>query len=116
METHSTALSRVNQGRKNMMVAVRVRPLSDRETNSGVHSCCQVLQGGRTVTIEKAQSAKYLRSQKGSLHEYTFDAAFGSTSTQQEIYQATTKPFMKQVIDGFNVTVFAYGATGSGKV
>ena len=31
------------------------------------------------------------------------------------MYEKTTKPYLKNLIDGFNVTVFAYGATGAGK-
>lgn len=50
-----------------------------------------------------------------SINEYSFDAAFDEDSTQQQVYDATTKPFIQQVIDGYNVTVFAYGATGAGK-
>ena len=50
-----------------------------------------------------------------SLNEYCFDAAFDSSSTQREVYEQTTKKFIPNVIDGYNVTVFAYGATGAGK-
>jgi len=42
--------------------------------------------------------------------------AFEEESTQQDVYNGTAKEFVPSLLDGFNVTVFAYGATGSGKV
>lgn len=99
---------------KNMVVAVRVRPLSQKETAAGHKQCCNLLSD-KIVVISKEQQAKYLRSQKGSCNEYAFDAAFDERSTQREVYEATTKPFMAKLVDGYNVTVFAYGATGAGK-
>ncbi|CAM9281324.1 unnamed protein product, partial [Ectocarpus fasciculatus] len=97
-----------------MIVAVRVRPLSQRETAAGHKQCCNLLSD-KIVVISKQQQAKYLRSQKGSMNEYAFDAAFDEHSSQQQVYDATAKPFMKKLVEGFNVTVFAYGATGAGK-
>ena len=47
-----------------------------------------------------------------SVNEYCFDAAFDSHCTQIEIYEKTAKKFIPNLIDGYNVTVFAYGATG----
>lgn len=34
---------------------------------------------------------------------------------QEEVYEATTKNLAQDVLNGYNATVFAYGATGSGK-
>ena len=34
---------------------------------------------------------------------------------QEEVYGRTTKPLVENVLQGYNATVFAYGATGSGK-
>lgn len=34
---------------------------------------------------------------------------------QDEVYEKTTKNLVKDILVGFNATVFAYGATGSGK-
>jgi kinesin family protein 18/19 len=32
-----------------------------------------------------------------------------------DVYNGSTKPYIGDVLDGINVTVFAYGATGAGK-
>jgi hypothetical protein len=35
--------------------------------------------------------------------------------TQLDVFERTTQPLLRHVLDGFNATVFAYGATGCGK-
>jgi hypothetical protein len=47
--------------------------------------------------------------------KYTFDVAFGAECTNSRLYKATIAPLIKRVVNGHNCTVFAYGATGSGK-
>ncbi|XP_011647171.1 kinesin-like protein KIF19 [Pogonomyrmex barbatus] len=47
--------------------------------------------------------------------QYLYDIVFGETSTQEEVYEGTTKNLAQDVLNGYNATVFAYGATGSGK-
>jgi kinesin family protein 18/19 len=46
---------------------------------------------------------------------FGFDRVFDETCTQQDVYEATTRTLLDSVLDGFNATVFAYGATGCGK-
>ena len=47
--------------------------------------------------------------------QFFFDHVFDKNTSQQEVYNKTTKPLLESIIEGFNATVFAYGATGSGK-
>ena len=56
-----------------------------------------------------------LRKHRSNERQYVFDATFGADSTQQEVYEKTTQPLVKSVLEGFHATVFAYGATGAGK-
>jgi kinesin family protein 18/19 len=46
---------------------------------------------------------------------FGFDRVFDENITQGDVYEATTKNLLDSVLDGFNATVFAYGATGCGK-
>ncbi|KAF2006324.1 kinesin-domain-containing protein [Amniculicola lignicola CBS 123094] len=46
---------------------------------------------------------------------FGFDRVFDENTTQGDVYEATTKPLLDSVLDGYNATVFAYGATGCGK-
>lgn len=47
--------------------------------------------------------------------KFIFDKVFDQTSTQEEVYAGAVKPLLDTVLDGFNASVFAYGATGCGK-
>lgn len=40
---------------------------------------------------------------------------FGPKAQQRSIYDQAISPIVKEVLDGFNCTVFAYGQTGTGK-
>jgi len=46
---------------------------------------------------------------------FRFDHVFGKHSTQPEVYNNTGSPIVESVLNGYNGTIFAYGATGSGK-
>jgi len=57
----------------------------------------------------------YQRSQDRISKRFTFDRVFGPSSSQVDIYNIVVSPLLKQVIAGYNCTVFAYGQTGTGK-
>ncbi|KAG7449439.1 kinesin-domain-containing protein [Guyanagaster necrorhizus] len=46
---------------------------------------------------------------------FMFDKVFDHEARQQHVYEATAQPLLKGLLDGYNATVFAYGATGCGK-
>uniref|UniRef100_H2ZQE9 Kinesin-like protein n=1 Tax=Ciona savignyi TaxID=51511 RepID=H2ZQE9_CIOSA len=46
---------------------------------------------------------------------FTFDRVFGPASTQEQVYVAGARPIVKDVLEGYNGTIFAYGQTSSGK-
>lgn len=47
--------------------------------------------------------------------QYAFDYAFDENAEQVAVFEKTTQSLIDGIIDGFNATVFAYGATGAGK-
>jgi kinesin family protein 18/19 len=46
---------------------------------------------------------------------FAFDRIFDQNASQGEVYENTTRNLLDSVLDGYNATVFAYGATGCGK-
>lgn len=46
---------------------------------------------------------------------FGFDRVFDENTSQGDVYEATTRNLLESVLDGYNATVFAYGATGCGK-
>lgn len=46
---------------------------------------------------------------------YVYDGVLDEHSTQEQVYKQTVHPLLEGILDGYNATVFAYGATGAGK-
>uniref|UniRef100_A0A670HSS0 Kinesin-like protein n=1 Tax=Podarcis muralis TaxID=64176 RepID=A0A670HSS0_PODMU len=46
---------------------------------------------------------------------YVFDRVFPSNTSQEQVYNACAKQIVKDVLEGYNGTIFAYGQTSSGK-
>lgn len=56
-----------------------------------------------------------VESSRSKQKTFTFDLLFGEDASQAEIFSKTAQPMVKPILNGFNSTVFAYGATGAGK-
>lgn len=113
--------------KNNMIVAVRSRPLSKRELDFSNISTITI-SNREVVTVMdpleynySSEGQMYLNEEKqmtitkSKEHQFAFDFAFDEKASQEEVYHYTTEMLLKNVIDGFNATVLAYGATGSGK-
>ncbi|XP_019761161.1 kinesin-like protein KIF19 isoform X1 [Dendroctonus ponderosae] len=93
-----------------LMVAVRVRPLKNDEPHRVLYAADR-----KSVILEDSDKSDAIRQKKGVERHYTFDVVFNETSFQEEVYDVTTRSLVKDVLNGYNGTVFAYGATGAGK-
>jgi len=63
----------------------------------------------KTVTVIKGTGSRQIKS------SYKFDNVFTSFSTQEDVFEATLRPIIRDVLMGYESTVFAYGQTGTGK-
>uniref|UniRef100_A0A3Q3MF99 Kinesin-like protein n=1 Tax=Mastacembelus armatus TaxID=205130 RepID=A0A3Q3MF99_9TELE len=75
------------------------------------------------------QTGIYVASCKNSSHQnlfilfswspqgrsYVFDRVFPTNTTQEQVYNTCAKQIVKDVLCGYNGTIFAYGQTSSGK-
>lgn len=69
-----------------------------------------------TDPLSKMQKLAFPKSKPRSReYRFVFDKLFDSDTSQEDVYSATTRPLLNSILDGFNATVFAYGATGCGK-
>ncbi|KAH8268693.1 hypothetical protein KR026_012092 [Drosophila bipectinata] len=84
-----------------LVVAVRVRPSLE-----ATERCIEVISGG---------SLLYDDGGKSRPRQYSYDHVFRENDTQEQVYKTTTAPLVRDVLNGLNAAVFAYGATGSGK-
>lgn len=92
-------------------VVARVRPLlkSEREEDIIVRSA--------DATDDSRSSLLKIPNPKNLSEEYSFqfNSVYGQDSTQQEIFDAEVTPTVKHLFLGYDVTLFAYGSTGTGK-
>jgi kinesin family protein 2/24 len=95
-------------------VAVRKRPMSDKEWNKGDHESATCHHPNVTIHTPKV---KVDGIQKSMTHAtYQFDYSFGDDSSTDQIYVSTTMPIVDYVLEtNKRGTIFAYGQTGSGK-
>ncbi|KAL2085816.1 hypothetical protein ACEWY4_019136 [Coilia grayii] len=81
-------------------VMCRFRPLNNAEVERG-DQYIPKFQGEENVVIAGKP--------------YVFDRVFQSNTTQEQVYNACAQKIVKDVLEGYNGTIFAYGQTSSGK-
>uniref|UniRef100_A0A8C6PBW0 Kinesin-like protein n=1 Tax=Nothobranchius furzeri TaxID=105023 RepID=A0A8C6PBW0_NOTFU len=81
-------------------VMCRFRPLNSSEVTRG-DKYIPKFQGEDTIVIGGKP--------------YMFDRVFQSSTTQEQVYNACAQKIVKDVLEGYNGTIFAYGQTSSGK-
>lgn len=89
-------------------VAIRMRPLNEREKSSGQEACFRCLPDQNAIV--QLKDGKEL---DGHFHQY--DRSFDETSTTDSIYEYVGKDLVAGVVNGISGTIFAYGQTSSGK-
>ncbi|TVU19285.1 hypothetical protein EJB05_35424 [Eragrostis curvula] len=92
--------------RGNIRVFCRCRPLSADEVNRGCSSVVEIDPSHET-------ELQFLPTEK-ERKAFRFDHVFGPEDDQEAVF-SETMPVVRSVMDGFNVCIFAYGQTGTGK-
>uniref|UniRef100_A0A8C7S282 Kinesin-like protein n=1 Tax=Oncorhynchus mykiss TaxID=8022 RepID=A0A8C7S282_ONCMY len=70
---------------------------------------------------EVTRGDKYIPKFQGEDHvvvgskPFQFDRVFQPNTTQEQVYNACAQKIVKDVLEGYNGTIFAYGQTSSGK-
>ncbi|KAF7654895.1 hypothetical protein LDENG_00063410 [Lucifuga dentata] len=106
-------------------VVVRVRPTNDSEKCDNFRNVVQVVDNHMLIFDPKEEEmpcfgshrvrSRHINKRANKDLKFVFDHVFGETSTQVDVFENTTKGILDGVMNGFNCTVFAYGATGAGK-
>lgn len=91
-----------NPSECNIKVVCRFRPLNPSERQSGSQEIVNFPPGTKDSVNIRGKS-------------YLFDRVFGPKATQAQVYEEAAKPIVKDVLSGYNGTIFAYGQTSSGK-
>ncbi|XP_073135302.1 kinesin-like protein KIN-10B isoform X2 [Henckelia pumila] len=99
-------------------VVARVRPFLPREIsskNENPVSCVSLLNPESQNSADEV--TVLLKDQESSRNEcYKLDGLFGQEGNNvSQIFEEEVRPLIPGIFQGYNATVFAYGATGSGK-
>jgi len=86
-------------------VFCRVRPLNKREKDLGDAHITRAVDS-MTLKVDDVE-------RKGESIYFSFDAVF-MPGTQEEVFNEA-QDLVQSALDGYNVTIFAYGQTGAGK-
>ncbi|XP_042361715.1 kinesin heavy chain isoform X2 [Plectropomus leopardus] len=84
----------------NIKVLCRFRPLNKSE----------IIRGDKFIPIFQGEDTVILGGKP-----YVFDQVFPTNATQIQVYNTCAKQIVKDVLGGYNGTIFAYGQTSSGK-
>ncbi|KAK4804997.1 hypothetical protein SAY86_004814 [Trapa natans] len=90
----------------NIRVFCRCRPLNSEESTAGASVA---------VDFECSSDGELTVKSNGAFRKtYKFDSVFGPQADQADVFEDTA-PLATSVLDGYNVCIFAYGQTGTGK-
>ncbi|KAJ2498956.1 hypothetical protein GGH96_003881 [Coemansia sp. RSA 1972] len=91
-------------------VAIRVRPLNQREQRSSATVTAPWHFQRDTITQRAHADGRPVNG-----NSFTFDKVFDPKDTTRQVYDDIVKNIITSSMGGFNGTIFAYGQTSSGK-
>ncbi|KAK8137861.1 Kinesin-like protein [Apiospora sp. TS-2023a] len=92
-------------------VVARIRPLLEKELDKDIIVHAASTEDGKPTTLVK------IPSPKNGAEEFTFafNSVYDQQTSQEELFTAEVAPHLKSLFQGLDVTLFAYGVTGTGK-
>lgn len=108
----------------NVKVVVRVRPPNDKELMCGKTNVIKVVDDFMLTFDPKEEDINSFSSSKTRMSildkrirdlHFAFDRVFSNKATNAEVFTHTTKDILDSILEGYNCSVFAYGATSAGK-
>jgi hypothetical protein len=98
-------MSELKTNNDTVKVAVRVRPINKSEQSENASSIISVSDNVVNITESTSSTSK----------SFGFDYAFGTKTTNSDIYNSIGRDIVKNAVAGYNCCILAYGQTGSGK-
>ncbi|KAK1985978.1 kinesin motor domain-containing protein [Colletotrichum cereale] len=92
-------------------VVARIRPLLDKELDKDTIVRADSTEEGKPATLVKIPNPK----NESEEFSFAFNSVYDQTATQDELFTSEVAPHIKALFQGLDVTIFAYGVTGTGK-
>jgi len=116
-EDTNAYIEEMKKGTYNILVCVRCRPLSSLEYQLSSYETIRIMDDKMVILMDPIEynGPNTIFKNRSREQTYAFDFAFDKYSTQNTVFEKSTKFLIDGVVNGYNATVFAYGATGAGK-
>ncbi|KAI6779933.1 Kinesin-like protein-like protein [Emericellopsis cladophorae] len=92
-------------------VVARIRPLLEKETDKDTIVRADGGENGQPHTIVKLPNPK----NDSEDFSFAFNSVYDQSTSQEALFTAEVAPHLKALFQGYDVTLFAYGVTGTGK-
>ncbi|KAF3053068.1 hypothetical protein E8E11_011777 [Didymella keratinophila] len=92
-------------------VVARIRPLLKQELDKDTIVTAETLEGESAPTIVRLPSPK----NDAESFSFQFSSVYEQEATQQQLFDAEISPTVKHLFNGFDLSIFAHGCTGTGK-
>ncbi|KAK1767356.1 kinesin-domain-containing protein [Phialemonium atrogriseum] len=92
-------------------VVARIRPLLEKEWDKDTIVTVQSSEEGKKPNIVKIPNPKNETEE----FSFAFNGVYDQPTSQEELFTAEVAPHLKALFQGLDVTIFAYGVTGTGK-
>lgn len=92
-------------------VVARIRPLLDKELDKDTIVRAEASQEGKSLNLVRIPNPK----NEAEEFSFTFNGVYDMGTTQEELFTNEVAPTLKSLFQGLDVTIFAYGVTGTGK-
>uniref|UniRef100_A0A1B6M212 Kinesin-like protein n=2 Tax=Graphocephala atropunctata TaxID=36148 RepID=A0A1B6M212_9HEMI len=113
-----------NDAASNVKVCVRVRPFGENEHSH--RNIIKVIDDRMLIFDPKEetegfffhgvkQNPRDIAKRKNKEMQFVFDRVFSGEANNVEVYEGTTEKIISNILEGYNCSVFVYGATGAGK-
>ncbi|KAK7431547.1 hypothetical protein QQZ08_002038 [Neonectria magnoliae] len=92
-------------------VVARIRPLLEKELDKDIIVRAESVDPSKPNTIVKIPNPK----KEAEEFSFAFNGVYDQSTTQEALFSSEVAPYLKSLFQGIDVTLFAYGVTGTGK-
>ncbi|KAJ2978891.1 hypothetical protein NUW58_g7349 [Xylaria curta] len=92
-------------------VVARIRPLLEKEIDRDTIVRPASNDDGKSSNVVKIPNPR----NESEEFSFTFNGVYDQSTTQEQLFTAEVSPHLKSLFSGLDVTIFAYGVTGTGK-
>ncbi|KAI1193773.1 P-loop containing nucleoside triphosphate hydrolase protein [Nemania serpens] len=92
-------------------VVARIRPLLEKEIDKDIIVRPASNDDGKSSNVVKIPNPR----NESEEFSFTFNSVYDQATAQEELFTAEVAPHLKSLFLGLDVTIFAYGVTGTGK-